>query len=175
MKAAVTAMLFAWSFAASGSAADKDELDSANPEGRPKFSVGKVACALWHDGKDWHLRTTSDSKASHQFAISMNVQGGKVGALKPVNAEKKATKGAPADAGAWNKERTQFTFVLNTAKNGEDGFDFDLNDDATAIKFTIKIDGRDAIDLISIGSKNDHPAKSAFSLTAHPMREKKSK
>jgi hypothetical protein len=172
----MTAVLFAGSFVIAASAADKDDFDSANPDGRPRFGIGQLHCALWHEGNNWHLRTTSDSKSAHQFAITMSIQGGKVGTLKPVNAEKSTTKkGVPADAGTWNTERTKFSFTLNTAKSGQDGFDFDLSDSATSITFTVKIDGRDATDLILIGSKNDHPAKSTFTLPAHPMSGKKSK
>jgi hypothetical protein len=174
MKAAITAVLVASFFAIAGSAADKDEFDSANPTGKPRFGIGKTHFVVWHSGNDWHVRTTSDGNSAHQFSISMNIQGGKVGTLKPVSAEKKSTKkGTPADGGTWNKERTQFSFVLNTAKNGEDGFDFDLSEGATSIKFTVKIDGRDVTDLILIGSKSDHPAKPTFTLPAHPMAEKK--
>ena len=177
MKAAIASALLACAMVTVGWTADKGDLDSANPTGRPKFSVGSNAatrCAIWHDGNGWHLRTTSPKTTAHQFAIVMNIQDGKVGELKPVNAEKSTSKkGVPADAGTWNKERTQFQFTFNTAKSGEDGFDFDVSEAATSIKFTVKIDGRDATDSIVIGSKNDHPSKATFSLAAHPMREKK--
>ncbi len=178
MKAAVAGMVLVCSIAGVSWSADKNDPENVNAEGRPKFSVGSGAhmhCAIWHDGSGWHVRTTSPRTSAHQFSIVMQIQDGKVGTLKPTNAEKKATKTVPADYGTWNKERTQFQFVLSTAKNGEDGFDFDLSEDATSIKFTVKIDGRDATDAIIIGSKSGHPARSTFSLPAHPMREKKSK
>lgn len=177
MKAAFLAMLLAGSFVAVGSSTDKDDLENINPNGRPRFSVGSNAaerCAIWHDSGGWHLRTTCPKTSAHQYSIVMQIQDGKVGELKPISAEKSTSKkGVPADQGVWNKERTRFQFTMNTAKSGEDGYDFDVSAEATSIKFTVKIDGRDVTDVIIIGSKNEHPAKSTFSLPAHPMREKK--
>jgi hypothetical protein len=39
----------------------------------------------------------------------------------------------------------------------------------------MQIDGKNVPNLIFIGSKNDHPAKSTFTLPANPVKEKKSK
>lgn len=166
MKAAVSFALLACAFLAVGSAGEKTDVDPADPKGRPKWKAGQAASfALWHEGNKWHMRTTAPKNEVHQFGITMTIVKGSVGELKPVTVEK---KGKTVDLGTWNKERTQFKFLLSSGKAFADGFDFDVSADATNIKFSLQIDGKDVPNAVFIGSKGDHPAKATFTLPANP-------
>lgn len=169
MKAAIVAVL-AWFMVAVSMAADKDNFDDANPQGKPKWKAGQATSfAIWHEGGKWHVRATAPKNELHQFGIVMNIQDGNVNELKPVRVEK---KGKTNDFGSWNKERTQFKFLLTTGKGNDDGFDFDVSADASSIKFALQIDGKEVSDAVFIGGKGDRPAKATFMLPAHPKKSK---
>jgi hypothetical protein len=148
------------------SAADED----VDPNGRPKgFRTGLSSrYAVWHDAGVWHLRTTSADKDSHNFSGTIQVVGGKMTSLKPVSVEKGGKSKKNLDYGAWNSAGTLFTFSFTTGKNGHDGFDLQVSDKATELKFVFKVDGREVPEKIFLGAKNVHPTSATFSLPAHP-------
>jgi len=143
--------------------------EDINPQGRPKnYKAGQsTRYAIWHEGDTWHFRTTTGPKDGHVFSGSIQVVGGKMTSLKPISAEKGGKSKKNLDYGSWNPEGTLFTFSFTT-KGGQDGFDMQVNDKATSLKFVLKVDGKEVPDDIFVGAKNAHPKSAEFSLPAHP-------
>lgn len=148
------------------------DADPANPGGRPKYKNGQPArYVVWHDADGWHLRTTTNKDTKFDGAVE--IVGGKFVNLQPATVEGKAgakKKANPksADYGTWNPEHTVFQFNFSTRDEGSDGFDMKVSDTATAIKFVLKVNGKEVPEAIFIGSKNEHPKGSSFSLPAFP-------
>lgn len=153
-------------------AADEPKFEDVDPKGKPDgFKAGQSArFAIWYDDGTWHFRTTT-AKDSKKFSGTIDVVGGKMVSLNPLTVEKggKGKKKDNLDFGSWNPEGTQFTFSFTTG-HGMDGFDMKLSDKSTALKFALKIEGKEMPDHIFIGSKNAHPKGATFFLPAQSGR-----
>jgi hypothetical protein len=90
---------------------------------------------------------------------------GKVGNLKPIS-EKGNQEGTSSDLGV-EQERTGST-TLNTARAR--WLRFEVSEGATAIKFTLKIDGRDMTEWVLI-ARRANPGEMTFTLPAHNCLE----
>jgi len=152
----------------SQSMAETPKFEEVDPTGKPNgYKTGLSArYAIWHAGGTWHFRTTTASDAGKVFSGTLEVVGGKMANLIPLKAEgKKAKKNL--DYASWNAASTVLKFSFTTAK-GEDGFDLQLSETATAVKFSLMVDGKEVTKLIHLGSKNAHPSSATFTLPAHP-------
>lgn len=163
---AMAIVLLTWN---ATSIAEEPTLESVDPKGKPKdYKPGLTTrYAIWHDGDTWHFRTTT-SKDTKVFSGTMEIIGGKMVDLKPVSADKGNKKNKKnLDYASWNPDGTQFTFSFTTG-TAQDGFDMKVSDKATAIKFVLKVEGKEMADHIFIGAKNGHPKGASFYLPAHP-------
>jgi len=153
----------------STSMADEPKLEAVDPTGKPKdYKPGlSTRYAIWFDGDTWHFRTTT-AKDTKVFSGTMEIVGGKMVDLQPVSADKGKKKNKKnLDYASWNPDGTQFTFSFTTG-TFQDGFDMKLSDKATAIKFVLKVEGKEMADHIFIGAKNAHPKGATFFLPAKP-------
>jgi hypothetical protein len=134
--------------------------------GRPKdFAAGKVnAYWVWYDDGVWHLRSTGGGKGAHRFHGRIDVGGGKLVGLK---GQKGEYGGKLADRFAFNRDSTAIAFDFKTDEH-IDGLNFAADAAATALRFTLALDGQASPRQIRIGRQGDHPAAAAFTVPAHP-------
>lgn len=134
--------------------------------GKPKdFGPGKVnAFWIWYDDGIWHFRTTGGGKGAHRFNGTIEVGGGRLIALKGKKGE---YAGKLVDQYIFNAASTAIAFDFRTDE-GVDGLNFAVDGAATALKFTLAIDGQASPKHIRIGHAGDHPAGAVFTLPAHP-------
>ncbi|MSR52216.1 MAG: hypothetical protein EXS09_02875 [Gemmataceae bacterium] len=153
----------------SRSVAEEPKFEEASPIGRPNgFKSGaSTRFVIWHDAGTWHVRTTTGSKDTHVFSGTIRIVGGKMTSVKPIAAEKGGKSKTNLDYGSWNAEGTLFTFSFTTGRD-QDGFDMQLSDKATALKFDLKLDGKESPDKVHLGAKNAHPKSATFYLHAQP-------
>lgn len=152
----------------SQSMAETPTFEQVDPTGKPNgYKTGLSArYAIWHEGGTWHFRTTTNNDDSKVFSGTLEVIGGKMANLIPIKPEgKKAKKNL--DYASWNAASTILKFSFTTGK-GQDGFDLQLSDKATALKFSLMVDGKEVTKQIFLGSKNSHPSSATFTLPAHP-------
>jgi hypothetical protein len=150
-------------------AADEPKLEAVDPSGKPNgYRPGLTTrYAIWFEGDTWHFRTTT-AKDTKVFSGSMEIIGGKMVDLKPVSADKgKKNNKKNLDYANWTPDGTQLSFSFTTGTL-QDGFDMKVSDKATAIKFALKIEGKEMADHIFIGAKNGHPKGATFYLPAKP-------
>jgi len=159
--------------AATQSAAQSKKSDAAKANdgvitnwGKPKnFSIGKVnGYWVWHDDGVWYLRTTGGGKGAHRFVGQVEVAGGPFVKLLGTKGE---TSGKLVDRFVYNEARSAIRFDFRTDEN-VDGFNFVAAPTATALKFTLAVDGNAAPNIIRVGRDGDHPNTAIFSAPAHP-------
>lgn len=141
---------------------------SVNPVGEP-IGLAKgnaVRYFLWYDAEGWHLRTDSDGKA-HVFNGSVSVIGGKVTAITDFENLEAGKKKRKADLGVVNKSKDRITFKFTTSKK-RDGFDFQVDDAAKEIRFTLLIDGKAAPQRVLIGPASQPAPAEVVSFPAQP-------
>lgn len=139
-------------------------LDPVNPVGKPKaFGPGKTArYGLWYEDGTWHLRVTA--KKGHRFHGAVRVEGGQFSRLEPVKLD---MEGKGADRFAWNAARNEVRFDFRTA-GGVDGFDFQVDQQASVVWFGLGIDGEDRPGAVFVGRQGAHPKVIPFTLPARP-------
>lgn len=153
-----------------------DEKDSPDPKGKPTtYKVGSGKYAVWYDDSGWHFRATS-AKDGQRFTGTVAAVGGKFASIKLASTTTKSPpakkKGAePPALPGFEGKTVDVKFTL--AKGSESGFDLKLDGDATGIKFELKVDDKEAPELILIGAKGAHPKEAAFELPAKPTKKKK--
>lgn len=159
--------------AATQSAAQSKKSDAAKANdgvitnwGKPKnFSIGKVnGYWVWHDDGVWYLRTTGGGKGAHRFVGQVEVSGGPFIKLQGTKGE---ASGTLVDRFAFNAARNAIRFDFKTDE-GVDGFNFVAAPTATALKFTLAVDGNTAPNSIRVGLEGDHPATPIFTAPALP-------
>lgn len=152
---ALLAALFAFAATAIG-ASEEPKLEEIDPKGKPtayKASSGK--CAIWQDKDGWHFRVAA-KKNDQTFTGQIEAVDGKFTGVKLV------AKGAP---GIETKSKS-IDVDFKLLKGSESGFDMKLDDSTTAIKFSLKVDGQEAPELILIGAKGKNPNNAEFLLPA---------
>ena len=149
-------------------------------DGKPVFNEGAdLGYYVWRDGNKWHLRWTTKGFLRH-FTGSVTAEGGKLKSLKRIDVEKERRLLYPGRAphvvyGPRGRrhvvggqapvvvERTQdkidkdgdYRIVFSAGTNNDiDGFDFDVADQVTTLRFMLEIDGAPRPGHVEVGRNN---------------------
>ena len=146
---------------------DESVID-VNPSGRPK-SIAKgqaVRYFLWHDSDGWHLQSDSGGR-KHAFSGTVEVIGGKVTKISDFDNLEPERKKKNRDLGFLNEAKNEIKFKFATSK-ARDGFDFQVDESATQIRFRLLIDGKALPQRVLIGAESQPAPDEEFTLPAHP-------
>jgi len=149
-------------------------------EGRPVFAEGTdFGYFLWRDGNKWHVRWTTKGRL-RVFSGYVESTGGKLKSLKRIDVEEERKVIAPGRAPTvWVGPRgrvhsrggrapvvverkqdriekegdNRIVFTARTDKD-IDGYDFELGEGVTALRFVLEIDGRQVPRAVEIGRNN---------------------
>jgi hypothetical protein len=119
---------------------------------------------VWHNEEGWHVRVVNGKGTKdHRYSGSITVENG---AMEQVNSSLAKKNGAEK---AWKHgaKKNEVSFDFSTPEK-EDGINFKASKSATAVRFSLKIDGQDVPEQICVGRRGDHPDSSTFALDAHP-------
>jgi hypothetical protein len=147
-----------------------------DPKGKPTtYKTGSGKYAVWYDDAGWHIRLSA-AKSLTAFQYKIEAIDGKFTSIKPYDpllakAPKGAKKGDPAPPGLDLQTAKTLDMSSKLGKGLESGFDLKLDGDATAIKFSLKVDDKDDADLIMIGAKGAHPKEATFEYPAKPGKK----
>ena len=160
---AVVALVVTAAEPAGPTAGAKAPLD---PRGRPdeKLVDQPQRYYVWHDVEGWHLR--SAAKGTVKFEGAIRAVGGTFRKCRPIGLD---LKGRLPDSWALDGGRTELKFLMHTSTSF-DGFDFDLDRDATAVEFDLSIGGDRRPRRIFVGRDGRHPADATFRLPADPNK-----
>src|SRR5687768_5844447 len=149
-------------------------------DGKPVFTEGAdLGYYLWRDGKTWHLRWTTKGMLRH-FTGSVTADGGKLKSLKRIDVEKERRVLYPGRAphvvyGPRGRahvrggrapvvvERSQdkiekdgdYRIAFSAVTNNDiDGFDFNVDDQVTSLRFVLEIDGAPRPAHVEVGREN---------------------
>ncbi len=152
-------------------------------EGRPAFAEGAdFGYFVWKDGKKWHVRWTTKG-LMRIFSGYVEATGGKLKSLKRIDVEEERrvvsqgraprvwvgprgrvhARGGRAPVVVERKQdriekegdnRIVFTALTN---NDIDGYDFELGEGVTVLKFVLEIDGRQMANAVEIGKDSRKP------------------
>lgn len=157
-------LLASFAFLALPLTAEDPAIDDADPIGRPKtYKAGSGKYAIWHDKDGWHFRATA-KKNDQEFTGRIEAVDGKFISVKLV-----ASGGKAPPAIATKSKSVDVSFKM--LKGNESGFDLKLEESATAVTFSLKVDGKDAPEAILIGAKGMNPKTAEFSLPASPKKK----
>jgi len=160
---AALAALFAFLALPLGAADDEPKFDEADPKGKPAaYKTGSGKFAVWQDKDGWHVRASA-KKNDQTFSGQIDAVDGKFATVKFVE------KGGGALPPFTKTKSIDVDFKM--IKGGESGFDLKLDDAATAIKFTLKVDGQELPEAILIGAKGKNPKGAEFVLPAMPKKK----
>lgn len=139
-----------------------------DPAGRPKkYGVAKeTTYALWFADGMWHIRATTEKGKFSQFQGWVKIKDGELteASWDHLEANKKKRY---HDWVTTERDRKSFRFIFANSGN-VDGMDFKVSDSATALTFSLLIDGKTPPENVMIGAKSVHPSKNPFDLPAHP-------
>jgi hypothetical protein len=149
-------------------------------EGRPVFAEGAdFGYFLWRDGNKWHVRWTTKGRL-RVFSGYVESTGGKLKSLKRIDVEEERKVIAPGRAPTvWVGPRgrvhsrggrapvvverkqdriekegdNRIVFTART-NNDIDGYDFELGEGVTSLRFVLEIDGRQVPRTVEIGRNN---------------------
>jgi hypothetical protein len=141
--------------------ADDPKSEVIDPSGKPKdYKAGQSSCyAIWNDADGWHFRYTTVSDDVVTFVASIEVVSGRFSTITPRGTPTKGVDQSPKKSTA-----PKYTFNSKINRGIEGGIDFTLDDKATALKFDLKINGKDVPRQVYIGEKGTHPKESPFQL-----------
>lgn len=149
-------------------------------EGRPVFREGvDRGYYVWSEGNEWHVRWTTQGKLLN-FTGQVTAEGGKLSDLDRVDLEKESrvvrTGSRPVvvrgPRGRLHAERRPTTAVVTheqdkVEKDGDrtirfrartdadvDGFDFEVDQNVTALRFVLEIDGQSRPVDVEVGRHN---------------------
>jgi hypothetical protein len=148
---------------------EKPKLEEIDAKGKPKdLKAGQSArYVIWSDKDGWHLRVTTAASLT-AFNGVIEPVGGKITSVR-LNPGKALPGGLRAPPAIQTQSAT-FSVKLKISKGIIDGVDVQLDDNATAVKFTLKVDDQDAPKQIFIGPKGMHPQEATFYLPARPEK-----
>ena len=168
----MTARLFACLglllFAASAFSADPS-FEKVDPKGKPSgFRPGLSSrYVIWYDAGIWHIRVTTGS-ASADFQGTIKAIDGKIISMKLISSTTGGKRGA--NLPPLKTQSTSIHLSNKIVKGSQNGYDFKLDDKATAIEFDLKIDGKEAPEKIFVGAKGAHPKGSVVCFPPSPAR-----
>jgi hypothetical protein len=148
---------------------DEPPVIEVSPIGVPKNLGSKGSSTryfLWYDAGGWHLRSDSNDKA-HVFTGLIDVVGGKVTSISNFDTLEAGGKKKKADLGILSPDKKQISFKFTTS-TARDGFDFRVNEAATAIRFKLMIEGDVKPGHVLIGAASQPAPQKTFALPAHP-------
>jgi len=159
MKAIIVTSLLA--FGASAAIAEEPKVEVIDAKGMPKdYKVGALTrYALWQDDDGWHFRYTTSSDSIIAFTGTIQPVGGRISSITP--------RGTPAKGVKQETKKTtapKYTFNLKINRGYEGGIDFTVDENVKAIKFELKVNGKDVPAQVYIGEKGTHPKESPFHL-----------
>jgi hypothetical protein len=152
-------------------------------DGRPVFAEGAdFGYFLWRDGNKWHVRWTTKGRL-RVFSGYVESTGGKLKSLKRIDVEEERRVVAPGRAPTvWvgprgrvhsrggrapvvverkqdRIEKEGDNRIVFTARtdNDIDGYDFELGEGVTSLRFVLEIDGRQNPRAVEIGRNNKKP------------------
>jgi hypothetical protein len=141
---------------------DASSVIEIDPKGRPIHRPGEEVLFIWQDDDGWHLRAFSGGKDFASYTGTIQVQNGHVARLGGTQGLE--AKGKGADFGEVSKDRKSIRFQLKLVKQGEDGFDFKLDQYATDLAFSVLVDGSDHPEKIRIGAARQIAPGKSFTL-----------
>lgn len=157
---------FALSVLPLSSGADEPTFEDADPVGKPKtYKAGSGKYAIWHDKDGWHFRATA-KKDGQEFTGQIDAVDGKFTSVKLITSGSKAPP-------AFDTKSKSVDVSYKLLKNSESGFDLKVDDKVTAVRFKLKVDGREDPELILIGAKGTNPRGAEFLLPPAPMTKKR--
>lgn len=164
-------LVLAWVFiitATCSTNADELKFDEVDPKGMPSgYKPGLSArYVIWYDTDGWHIRVTT-SAALTKFMGTVEPVDGKIISMKLVSGKK------GADLPPLDTKSKSISLSNELGKGLQSGYDFKLEDSATAIKFDLKINDKESPELIFIGANGVHPKGSAILLPAKPGKKGK--
>lgn len=150
-------------------AADEPKLEDVDPVGKPKDYRPGVTTryAIWYDDGTWHFRYTTGNEDVQSFTGTIAVVGGR---MSTIVARGTPAKGVKTGADAPVEKTAIRAYKVNAKINQgiESGIDFTLDDMATALKFELKINGKEVPAKVFVGTKGAHPKSGTFYLPAKP-------
>jgi len=154
-------------------------------DGTPTFAEGAdIGYYLWRDGGKWHVRWTTKG-ATHVFSGNIASVGGEMHKLKRVDPESEyrvlypgrarqvyvgprgrvrvAPGRAPVVASheqdKVDKENDHLIVFTSRTTGDIDGFDFEVDDSTSELRFALEIGGKVVPNLIETGKNNSHPRR----------------
>ena len=152
-------------------------------DGKPVFSEGAdLGYYVWKEGQKWHVRWTTMGKL-RRFTGSVVAEGGKLKSLKRIDVESErrvlypgraphvvyGPRGRPYRRGGSApvvverkqdiiEKDTDYRIVFTAATNNDiDGFDFNVDDKVSSLRFVLQIDGQSQPRHVEIGKDNRKP------------------
>jgi len=143
--------------------AEEPKVEDIDAKGMPKdYKVGaSTRYAIWQDDDGWHFRYTTSSDSIVAFTGTIQPVGGRISSI--------TRRGTPAKGVSEEKAKStapKYVFNLKINRGYEAGIDFTVDDKVTAIKFELKVNGKDVPAQVYIGEKGSHPKESPFHLAA---------
>ena len=162
-------------------------------DGKPDFSKGSdLGYFIWRDGDTWKVRWTTTG-AQRNFTGAVTAEGGELKSLKRIDVETEREIIRPGRAphvavgrrGRVYRSGGRPPVVVtheqdHIKKDGErrihfdaktkddiDGFDFKVDDNVTALRFNLEINGRANAKQIEVGRENQHPPNVPFEVRLH--------
>src|SRR5579872_1799200 len=145
--------------------ADDVKLEEIEIKGKPKDAkfADQSRVDIWLDGSGWHFRAIA-AKDGDSFTGKIEAIDGKFNTFKLYQVNKgEKPRITDLPAGPKNESKS-FNVNFKLVKGSESGFDMKLDDDATAIKFTLKLNDKESPEIIFVGAKGEHPKGAEFSL-----------
>jgi len=164
--AIIVAVMASWS---AGVVADEPKLEDIDPAGKPRdYKPGATTrYAIWYDDGAWHFRYTTGNEDVQTMTGTVTVIGGRMSSIVRRGTPAKGVK-TGADAPVEKTTAPAYKFNAKINQGIESGIDFTLDDKATALKFELKINGKDVAGKIFVGAKGAHPKSDTFYLPANP-------
>jgi hypothetical protein len=137
--------------------------------GRPRSRIPGAHYAVWFDEEGWHVRAASAGTKTG-FEGEIEVEGGKI--TKVLNFESfesapRSKKGRPGFADTGRVTKNRITFKVR-GKEEADSFGFQLDEDATKVRFRLLINGEAFPNRVFIGESMQKAPSATFELDARP-------
>jgi len=163
---AIVAVMACWP---AGVLADEPRLEEIDPTGRPKdYKPGATTrYAIWYEDGTWHFRYTTGTEEVQTMTGTITVVDGRMSTIVRRGTPAKSVK-TGADAPVEKTTAPAYKFNAKINQGIESGIDFTLDDKATALKFELKINGKEAPGKVFVGVKGSHPKSDTFYLPAKP-------
>jgi len=157
-------------------------------DGRPEFKEGwERGYYVWREGSKWHVRWTTQG-ARLRFGGSVTAEGGKLEDLKRIDVETerrvirsgRAPHAVVGPRGRVHVRGGRAPVVVTREQDkiekvGDqrieffartdadiDGFDFEVDERVTRLRFQLQIEGRSRAVDVEVGGENRHPPNNPF-------------